>query len=458
MEIKAEKSRLEYTTFIRYSYLNAPFGFFQFRGFGFFMITIAAIEPGSDAERVGILPGDRILRINNEEIRDRLDFEFFRSEGYLAIELMRDGDSLAKEIERQMDSSLGIEPEVMKIKICRNDCVFCFVYQTPKGMRKSLYVKDEDYRYSFLDGHFTTLSNMKAEDWERVETQRLSPIYISVHATEYQLRARLLNNYKLEPILDRLQWLRERDLRFHSQLVVVPGWNDGAALEQSIRELKAFWPWLLSISIVPVGLTRFRSKLTPLNGFTKQDALNCLAISERYDREAFAETGEHFIYPSDEIYIRAEVPIPPSEFYGDFGQHENGVGTIRLLLDTLKTELPKLPKAPKGHDITVLTAPLASATLDSILTSLKENCDLDSELIVCENHTFGDSVTVTGLLCGKDFSIALEKSLGKGPVLLPPNCLSREGTFLDDMSPADLEKKFGRRVFAPRSFREYFPS
>jgi len=422
------------------------------------MITIAEIETGSDAERAGLKPGDRITRVNNEEIRDRLDFEFFRSEGYLAVELLRDGESLALEIERDPSRSLGIEPEVMKIKICRNDCVFCFVYQTPKGMRKSLYIKDEDYRYSFLDGHFTTLSNMKEEDWERVVVQRLSPIYISVHATNHELRQRMLKNFKIEPILERLDWLRENDLRFHTQLVVVPGWNDGEELDRSLRELRAFHPWLLSISVVPVGLTRHRTKLTPLHGFSEKDYRDCLEITLRHEAEAFAETGEHFIYPSDEIYIRTGAPIPPTEFYGkDFNQYQNGVGTLRSMLEELDGALPDLPHAPSGHDVTVLTAPLASGVLDEVLNSLRRERGLESELIVCENLTFGDSVTVTGLLCGRDLAAGLELSRGKGPVLLPPNSLNREGAFLDDMTPADLEQRFGRPVFAPKSFREYFP-
>lgn len=423
------------------------------------MITVAEIEKGSDAEIAGLRPGDRITRVNNEEIRDRLDFEFFRSERYLAVEIMREGESLAVEIERDPERSLGIEPEVMKIKICRNDCVFCFVYQTPKGMRKSLYIKDEDYRYSFLDGHFTTLSNMKQEDWDRVVDQRLSPIYISVHATHHELRQRLLKNQKIEPILDRLAWLRDHDLRFHTQLVIVPGWNDGKELERSLRELRQFWPWMLSISVVPVGLTRHRTKLTPLQGFSDQDYLDCLEIVQRHEAKAFAETGEHFIYPSDEIYVRANAPIPPTEFYGkDFNQYQNGVGTLRSLLEELKDELPGLPQAHEGHDVTVLTAPLASGVMGQVLGSLREKRGLESELIVCENLTFGDSVTVTGLLCGRDLAAGLEQSRGKGPVLLPPNSLNREGRFLDDMSPADLEERFGRRVFAPASFREYFPA
>src|SRR6185436_718555 len=219
-------------------------------------------------------------------------------------------------------------PEVMKIHLCKNNCVFCFVHQTPKGMRKSLYIKDEDYRYSFLDGHFTTLSNMKPEDWDRVVEQRLSPIYVSVHATNHDLRVRMLKNPKLEPILDRLAWLRDHDLRFHTQLVVVPGWNDGEELERSLRELRPFHPWLLSISVVPVGLTRHRNKLTPLRSFSDEDYQSCLATVLRHEAEAFAETGEHFIYPSDEIYVRTGAPLPPMEFYGkDFNQYQNGVGS-----------------------------------------------------------------------------------------------------------------------------------
>ncbi len=422
------------------------------------MITVAEIEVGSDAERAGLKPGDKITRVNNEEIRDRLDFEFFRSEGYLAVELLREGESLALEIERDPSRSLGIEPEVMKIKICRNDCVFCFVYQTPKGMRKSLYVKDEDYRYSFLDGHFTTLSNMKQEDWDRVVEQNLSPLYISVHATHHELRTRLLKNQKLEPILDRLAWLRDHDLRFHTQLVVVPGWNDGEELERSLRELQEFRPWMLSISVVPVGLTKHRHKLTPIRGFSEQDYLDCLEIVTRHEEAAFAKTGEHFIYASDEIYVRAGAPIPPTDFYGkDFNQYQNGVGTLRSMLEELESALPELPQTTQGHDVTVLTAPLANGVLENVLGSLRRERGLESELIVCENLTFGDSVTVTGLLCGKDFAAGLEQSHGKGPVLLPPNSLNREGAFLDDMTPADLEQRFGRPVFAPKSFRDYFP-
>jgi putative radical SAM enzyme (TIGR03279 family) len=421
------------------------------------MIKVAAIEADSDAERAGIIPGDKILKINEEEVRDRLDFEFHRSGEFLEFEIMRGETVMHVNVEREPGTVLGIEPEIMKIHLCKNNCVFCFVYQTPKGMRRSLYVKDEDYRYSFLDGHFTTLSNMKESDWQRVLEQKLSPIYISVHCTEPVMRAKLLKNEKLEPVLDRLNWLREHGIDFHTQMVVIPDWNDRDYLERSLKELRPLFPNLLSISVVPIGLTAHRQNLPDLRLFTREDALDCLERVERHGREALAETGEMFIYPSDEIYVLAGVDVPPAEFYGDFSQYENGVGTLRTLMDDFARELPFLPKAPANWEITVLTAALAENTQRTLLETLQREKNLQYELIACENLTFGATVTVTGLLCGKDFAAALEKSQGKGTVLIPPNSLNKDNLFLDDMSPMDLEKRFGRKVMIPNSFREYFP-
>jgi putative radical SAM enzyme (TIGR03279 family) len=421
------------------------------------MIKVAAVEADSDAERAGIMPGDKILRINEEEVRDRLDFEFHRSGDILELEIMRGERLMTVAVERDEGQVLGIEPEVMKIHLCKNNCVFCFVHQTPKGMRKSLYVKDEDYRYSFLDGHFTTLSNMKEDDWKRVLEQKLSPLYVSVHCTEPKMRADLLKNDKLEPVMDRLQWMRDHGISFHTQMVIIPGWNDKDYLERSLAELRPLYPDLLSISVVPIGLTSYRKNLPDLRLCTREDALDILERVERHGREVLAETGEMFIFPSDEIYILAGKEVPPAGFYGDFSQYENGVGTIRTLLDDFARELPYLPKASPDWEITVLTAPLASATQEGILETLREKKGLQSELLVCENVTFGATVTVTGLLCGKDFALALERSRGKGPVLIPPNSLNRDNKFLDDMSPKDLEARFGRKVLVPNGFRDYFP-
>ena len=421
------------------------------------MITIAAIEPGSDAEKAGILPGDRILRINDEDIRDRLDFEFHKSGDFFEIEVERGEQTLRLEVEREVGSILGIEPEVMKIHLCKNNCVFCFVHQTPRGMRKSLYIKDEDFRYSFLDGHFTTLSNMKPSDWQRVLDQRLSPLYISVHCTDFDMRAKLLKNDKLEPIMERLWWLKQHDLSFHTQMVILPEWNDGDLLEKSLLELRPLYPNLLSISVVPIGLTAHREKLPSLRTMTRDEARDTLQRTLKHEAQAYAEHEEHFIYPSDELFVQAEMPLPPAEFYGDFNQYENGVGTLRALIDDFGRELPHLPQAPEGWRVTVLTAPVASQTQRNLLDTLAAQKNLHAEMIICKNLTFGESVTVTGLLCGKDFIAALEQSQERGPVLIPPNSLNRDGAFLDDLTPADIEKATGRVVRIPNSFRDYFP-
>jgi putative radical SAM enzyme (TIGR03279 family) len=325
-------------------------------------------------------------------------------------------------------------------------------------MRKSLYVKDEDYRYSFLDGHFTTLSNMKDGDWQRVLDQKLSPLYVSVHCTDPKMRAALLKNDRIEPVMDRLNWMRDHGISFHTQMVIIPGWNDRDYLEKSLSELRPFYPDLLSISVVPIGLTAHRKHLPDLRLCTREDALDILERVERHGREAQAETGEMFIFPSDEVYILAGREVPPADFYGDFSQYENGVGTIRTLLDDFERELPFLPQAPADWEVTVLTAPLAADTHRRILATLRERKGLRSELIVCENITFGASVTVTGLLCGKDFAHGLERSAGRGPVLIPPNSLNRDSQFLDDLGPKDLETRFGRKVLAPNGFRDYFPA
>jgi len=384
------------------------------------MIKIAEIENGSLADKCGLLPGDKILQINNEEIRDRLDFEFFRGDLELQIKILR-GDALKQiVIEREYGKNLGIIPEIMKIHICKNDCVFCFVYQNPKGMRKSMYIKDEDYRYSFLDGHFTTLSNMKTEDWTRVLEQNLSPIYISVQSTNPELRGRLLGNLKLEPILERLAWLKENGIQFHTQLVVVPDWNDGIELERSLNELIEFYPAIQSISVVPIGLTGHRDKLVKLRPLTKADAGRCLEIIHEKIELCEKKYRKNIIFASDEMYVMAGQQLPPPSFYGDYSQYENGVGTLTSFKEDFYNELESLPMNKSQVPVTILTAPIASGLLLELLTVLKEKRNLEFEMIICENLTFGQPVSVTGLLCGKDFKEGLRRSHHLGPVFIPP--------------------------------------
>ena len=421
------------------------------------MIKIQEIEENSQAQEVGILPGDKIVKINGEKIRDNLDWEFFRTDDFLEFEILREKETFHFQIEREMDKSLGLEPRIMPIHICKNNCVFCFVHQTPKGMRKSLYVKDEDYRYSFLDGHFTTLSNMREKDWQRVIDQNLSPLYISVHATNHSLRQELLVNYKIEPILDRLKWLKDHGIMFHTQMVIVPELNDKEELERSIRELLQFLPILQSISIVPVGLTRYREGLPDLRTLTPEEAGDCIDRAEKWIKELKTQNIIDMIHPSDELYILSEREIPPTEFYGDYSQYQNGVGTIRALLEDFEKELPYIEDAPDGWEVTVLTAQLANKFIFQIFENLNVSKKLKSEVIVCENITFGESVTCSGLLGGNDLLEGLKKSRFKGPVFVPPNCLNNDNLLIDDMTLDDISKKIGRPVKITTQFKDFFP-
>jgi len=423
------------------------------------MIKIAAIEPLSPAHKAGLVAGDQILRMNGEEVRDKLDFEFLRAESALKLDLLHQGIPRSLYIERDYGEGWGIEPEIMKIHLCKNKCVFCFVHQTPKGMRKSLYVKDEDYRYSFLDGHFTTLSNMKEKDWERVVEQRLSPLYVSVHATDPKLRAMLLGNERLEPILERLHWLSEQKIDYHTQLVVCPNYNDKEHLRRSLADLTQLDEHMLSVSVVPVGLTNHRDHLPLIRSFTREDACITLDICQEFTHSDEAKGIENRVFPSDELFVLSGRDLPPPSFYGDYAQYENGVGTLTSFWDDFSKALPGLSKG-KGlncQPVTLLTAPLAQDLQEKVMTQLAQKTGLQYEVLVCENQTFGHSVTVTGLLGGKDFYRTLnEKSSHQGLVLIPPNSLNNQGLFIDDWTVAQLAEATGRPVVVPETFEEYF--
>ncbi len=420
------------------------------------MIKIHHIKSESLAEQAGLRVGDKILSINGEAIRDALDYQFCKSEAALEMVVERDGTPLDVFIERSFGEDWGLEPEVMKIKRCRNRCIFCFVHQNPPGMRKTLYVKDEDYRYSFMDGHFVTLSNMKAKDWSRILEMRLSPLYISVQCTNPDLRGRMLGNRKLEPVMERLEWLCKNEIKFHTQLVIVPEWNDGEELEKSVKDLISLHPSILSISLVPVGLTKFRENEPDIRGFTATDAEKVLIQAESLINWSIRQTGENLVFPSDELYLRAKSPIPSPSFYGDYDQFENGVGLLAAFKEDLEKTLPDLPRHKEFEPVTILTGKLAFAFQEEMMCLLKSETGLICEVIPCANHTFGDSVTVTGLLGGKDFLTGLKNSRFKGRVLIPPNSLNFEGLFIDNLSPEQLSKASGREILVPESFHNYY--
>ncbi|MBF0430941.1 MAG: DUF512 domain-containing protein [Fibrobacteria bacterium] len=420
------------------------------------MLLITEIDAGSDAEQAGLKPGDKIISINEDKIIDQLDFEFCQGEEFLDFVILRKKELISISIQRSYGHSLGITPQEMSIKKCRNNCVFCFVHQMPKGMRKSLYIKDEDYRYSFLHGNFITLSNMKPADWERIRELSLSPLYISVHATDPELRARMLNNHKLEPILDRLTWLKANSIQLHTQLVIVPGYNDKEKLEQSLNDLLDLHPSVQSIAVVPVGITQYRQDLQAIQSFTPEIALDCLQRMEPIQTACKERFGRNFIYASDEVYILAGKPLPGTEHYGDYPQYENGVGITTSFLHDFYQALPNLPKVNPGKKISILSSTLPFPFIQEIAKRLKEKTGLQSEILECDNTTYGTSVTVAGLLCGKDIEAGLKRSTLKGPAFVPPFSVNEEGLFMDDISLQDLSKKYNRPVIAPGSFQDFF--
>ena len=296
--------------------------------------VIATVAPGSVAARLGLRPHDELLAINGHVLRDVLDYQFYAADEALTLEVRRDGETQRYQVTRGYDQELGLEftePTFDGIRRCRCRCPFCFIQQMPPHMRRSLYVKDDDYRYSFLFGNFVTLTNLTEEDWQRLEEQRLSPLYVSVHATDPELRQRILGTPAASDILGQLRRLAALGITIQAQIVLVPGLNDGAALQQTVSDLAALYPDVESVGIVPVGLTRYHPG--ELGGVTPAQAAALVAQAEAWQAAYQSELGARFVYCSDELYLLAGRPLPPADAYDDFPQLENGIGLTRQLLD-----------------------------------------------------------------------------------------------------------------------------
>lgn len=412
---------------------------------------VVRVEAGGLAERLGILPGDRILAVNGATVRDVLDVMYqCADEGAVRIEVERDGRLFS--LEGEGDDELGLEFEEMTfdgIRRCRNRCLFCFVDQLPRGLRTSLYVKDDDYRYSVLCGNFVTLTNLTEDDWERLESQRLSPFRVSVHATDNDLRRTLLGNPEAPDVVEQLKRLARLRIAVHCQVVLVPGRNDGAYLERTVGDLAALHPTVESIAIVPVGRTRYADPALS-RGFTIPE---CVALVERarvWQREYRKKYGVGLVYLADELYLRADCPLPSAASYDGFPQYENGIGLVRVLLDDWRRERQRIAKAGKRGGSNRLTAVCGTAIaplLGEILAELGEVGGPQVHLVPVENSFFGPTVTVSGLLTGADVLDALRGVDPGDLVVLPRAMLDSEGVFtLDGESPGSLEEKLRRPV------------
>lgn len=408
---------------------------------------IVAVEPGSIAWECGLEPGDGIAAINDHVIEDIFDYQYYIEEEFLKILVMtKDGEECVLEIEKEEDEELGIvfESSLMdEYHSCCNRCVFCFIDQMPPNMRETLYFKDDDSRLSFLQGNYITLTNMSYEDIDRIIRYHLAPINISVHAANPELRCKMLNNRFAGDVLEKIRRFYDAGIPMNSQVVLCKGINDGAELDRTIRELGEMLPYMESLSVVPVGLTRFREGLAQLEAFTKEDAVLVLEQIHRWQAYFREKHGTVFVHASDEWFILAGRDFPPEEYYEGYGQLENGVGMMRLLISEVRERLKELPDSrkarPETHHkktVSIATGRLAYPTICRLISEiLEEFADITVHVYCIENHFFGERITVTGLLTGTDIIQQLkDKELGD-ELLLPCNVLKAdEPVFLDDIT------------------------
>ncbi len=443
---------------------------------------VCDVEPHSLAARLGIQPGDVVVAVNGNPLRDVIDFNYYIGEPHVEIVVRRGNETLRLAAERTFGEPVGVSfvhPTFdTDIRHCVNHCEFCFVVQSPRGMRRALYIRDDDYRYSFLFGQFVTLTNLTEEDWQRIEQQHLSPLYVSVHATEAELRRRMLGKADAPDILAQLRWLAKRHIEIHTQLVLIPGVNDGAHLERSLTDLVALYPAVRSVSVVPVGLTRYHAP--GLRAYSSEEAARLLEQVRPWQRCCRERFGVTLVYPSDEWYLLAGKPIPPAREYDGFAQLENGVGLVRRFLDEwgqLKARIRRRrlraahsgaqeatpgEKQPLGGvqsksrekaEIIVVCGQMAAPILQKVCAEMGALVGRRITVFPVLNNWYGGNVAVSGLLTGRD---VIEQLRGAGVrshlLLLPRVMLDSTGRMtLDDLTPEEIGRALGASVVVAQS-------
>ena len=415
------------------------------------MVRIAGIHPESIAEELRLQIGSRIVRINGEPVRDAIDFRFLEADGALELEVHTpDGaEPVVYEIEKDASEPLGIALAADTVRQCANKCVFCFIDGNPTGARKSLHLKDDDFRLSFTYGSYVTLTNLGPKGFQRLIDQRLSPLYVSVHATEPDVRERILGVPMGGNIVQQLQELTSAGLQVHTQVVLCPDWNDGVHLDHTIDDLWALGENVLSLSIVPVGLTRYNIN-RPARLLESREAVQAIAQVDRARNRALRERGIGWAYAGDELFYIAGQPIPEDEYYDDWPLTENGVGAVRRLLDDFDAGLARLPTL-RGRRIVIVTGTRMEPVLRPLASRLAHQTGADVHVLGVTNKYFGDTVTTAGLLPGADIMDALEQTGRFDLALLPAEALNDDERFIDDLpfdsvrarfSPATVEAAF----------------
>jgi putative radical SAM enzyme (TIGR03279 family) len=410
-------------------------------------VVVAAVRERSPAARAGLRSGDRIVAINGARLRDVIDFHFHAGLARLRLSVER-GERTRRAVLRRTGPDLGLELEAPRpgdIDTCSNKCVFCFIHQLPRGMRKSLYVKDDDFRLSFLHGNYITLTDLDDAELARIEEQRLSPLYVSVHATDPDLRHRLLGQPRVRrEILPVMERLAKAGIMMHAQIVLVPDWNDGVQLERSVRELSRLHPQVATTAVVPVGLTRHRERLPELRTLTVVEARHLARTIESWQREFLRSLGTRFVWASDEVYLQAGRPLPAAAAYEGFPVIEDGIGLVRRFSDGFGRAVRRLPaRAAAPRTVTVVTGTIFAPRMRRLLKAFTV-AGLRVQLAPVANDWFGRGIGVAGLLTGQDIAAQLAGRRLGDEVLVPAVAIrDGAGVFLDDLSPADLTASLG---------------
>lgn len=408
---------------------------------------ISAIHQGSLAEELELVPGDKIISINEQELTDIIDLSFALADE--EIEMLIEHENGEQEIiafEKDIDEELGAEFESAvfgKIRQCANNCYFCFVDQVAPNMRDSLYIKDDDYRLSFLYGNFVTMTNMGPRDLERIHRLHLSPLYISVHTTNPKLRGEMLRTKRGELIMEQLAKLNEADVEYHTQVVLCPGLNDGEELDRTIQDIISMQPYAKTLGIVPVGLTKFRENCYPLKTFDAQGAKKVIEQVRHWQEKMRKQTGKNFIYLSDEFYLLAGEPLPKAEEYDGFPQLDNGIGLTRNFIEQWKETEINPNNYQKSLNLDIICGKSAGKVIKNLVDELNID-NLNANVLALENEFFGHEVTVTGLLTGQDIIKNLKQNKANRDGIIIPSCALREGEdiFLDDYTLEDIKKAF----------------
>lgn len=415
---------------------------------------ITEVAPGSLADAAGLVPGDVLTAVNGTALQDLIDYRYQVAEELVELSFLREGQLHSVTVAKDVDAELGLgfqDAVFDTIRVCANNCTFCFIHQQPAGMRPSLYIMDDDYRLSFLQGNFVTLTNLREAEWERLEALRLSPLYVSVHTTHGELRAQILRQPRARLVLEHLDRLKAKGLQFHTQIVLMPGVNDGAELERTVHELTTrYLPQLLSINVVPVALNRFRSELglTPLAAPTPAWCREVIAQVKPWQAKLRKEWADPILQLSDEFYVLGEVPVPAARSYGDFTNVQDGVGGAALLgweWKKLAKRLPTRLAAPR--QVQIVTGRAAQHLMEPLIADLSRVEGLQAELVPTPSRFWGELITVTGLLTGQDLLDDPRIRAGQGELWLP-DIMLKSGTeiFLDDRTVDDVRQALARPV------------